>query len=265
MISIYSDRSILIFCLITAAVIGAVFGSFLNCAAFRTVRGESFLKGRSVCPSCGHTLGAPDLIPVFSWLLLKGRCRYCRTRISARYPLTEAGFALVTVLFLLRFDLSFLCLRNWLLLCCLFYLSLTDAEKLIIPDKCLLAAGLIFLVFIPLVPLSLKQAGFQLLNGFLFAGAVLLLSLLMDRLLKKESLGGGDIKLIFILGLYLRPMVMLLSLLAACLAGLLGIVIGKGRIRNDLGQFPFGPFLAGAAVLMLLVGDPLADWYLGLF
>ena len=138
--SIYEARPILIFCVCVAACFGAVMGSFLNCAAFRVVRGESFLRGRSRCPACGHILTAGELVPVFSWLIQRGRCKACGQKVSARYPLTELAFGLLTALCLLRFDLTVLCLRNYVFLCCLFLLTLTDLEAMIIPDGCHIAA-----------------------------------------------------------------------------------------------------------------------------
>ena len=146
--SIWESRSLLIYCGVVALLLGAVFGSFLNCAAWRISHGESVLRGRSHCPDCGHVLGAGDLVPILSWLFLRGRCRYCGKKSPARYPRTEAVFALLTLLCLLRFDLSWLCLRNWILLCCLFCLSLTDLECMIIPDVCLIiaAAGTVMLL-----------------------------------------------------------------------------------------------------------------------
>ena len=121
--SIYHNRLSLTYCCCVAAVLGAVMGSFLNCAAWRIAHGESFLKGRSHCPACGHVLEPLDLIPVFSWLFLRGKCRYCGTKVSARYVLAELFMALVTVVCLLRFGLTVLCLRNYIFLCCLFCLS----------------------------------------------------------------------------------------------------------------------------------------------
>ena len=118
--SIWMNRGLLLYCGAVAVILGAVFGSFLNCAAWRIAHGESFLRGHSRCPSCGHELGARDLVPVLSWVFQRGRCRYCGVKISVRYPLTELAFALLTLLCLLRFDLSVLCLRNWIFLCCLF-------------------------------------------------------------------------------------------------------------------------------------------------
>ena len=262
MVSIWDSRGLLIYCCCIAVALGAVFGSFLNCAAWRIAHGRSFLKGRSICPACEHELRAADLVPVFSWLFLKGRCRYCGERIPARYPLTELAFALLTVLCLLRFDLTVLCLRNWIFLCCLFCLSLVDLEAYIIPDGCLLTALAAYLAALPLLRPGWAAVGRGVLAGLLFGGGLLLLSLLMDRILKKESLGGGDIKLFAVIGLYLGLVGTLFTLLLACVAGLLlGLLLRRGEGGKPI---PFGPAISLAAAFVLLYGDGMINWYLGL-
>ena len=259
-LSIWDSKGLLLYCSVVALLLGAVFGSFLNCAAWRIAHGRSFLKGRSICPACSHVLGAADLVPVFSWLFLKGRCRYCGERIPARYPLTELGFALLTLLCLLRFDLTVLCLRNWIFLCCLFCLSLVDMEVYIIPDDCLLTALAAYVAALPLLRPGWAEIFRGVLAGVLFGGGLLLLSLLMDRILKKDSLGGGDIKLFAVIGLYLGLVGTLFTLLLACVAGLLfGLLLRRGGK-----PIPFGPAIALAAAFVLLYGDGMINWYLGL-
>ena len=262
--SIWESRSLLIYCGVVALLLGAVFGSFLNCAAWRISHGESVLRGRSHCPDCGHVLGAGDLVPILSWLFLRGRCRYCGKKIPARYPLTEAVFALLTLLCLLRFDLSWLCLRNWILLCCLFCLSLTDLECMIIPDVCLIIAAAVWGIFLPLTGMGWPAVRGGLLAGLIFGGGLLGLSLLMDRILKRDSLGGGDIKLFAVLGLYLGIVGTLFMTVLACLLGLLFAVLRRGR-GGGSEPFPFGPAIAAAGTVMLLCGGPLIQWYTGLF
>ena len=112
MFSLYDTPYITIYFSILAFALGAVFGSFLNCAAWRIAHGESFLHGRSHCTSCGHALSALDLVPIFSWLFLGGKCRYCKTKISARYMLTELFFGIISLLSLFRWNLSPEYLRN---------------------------------------------------------------------------------------------------------------------------------------------------------
>ncbi len=258
------ESSALLYCVFVAALLGAAFGSFLNCAAWRITHGESVWRGRSHCPACGHSLGAGELIPVLSFLLQKGRCRHCGEKISVRYPLTELLFALLTVLCLLRFDLSWLCLRNWIFLCCLFCLTLTDLDAFVIPDGCLLTAAGAWLLGIPLLRPGWPAVRGELLAALLFGGGILLLSLLMDRVLGRESLGGGDVKLLAVQGLYLGPAGSLFALMLACV---LGLILGKGwHAGTGSGKaFPFGPAIAAAATLVLFFGDRLISWYLGLF
>lgn len=261
--SVYMSRGILLYCGALACVLGAVFGSFLNCAAWRIAHGESFLRGRSHCPTCGHELGARDLVPVLSWAFQRGRCRYCGEKISVRYPLTELAFALLTLLCLLRFDLTVLCLRNWIFLCCLFCLSLVDLESYAIPDGCLLVGLGAWLAALPFLRPGLWDIGRSLLAGLCFGGGILLLSLVMDRLLGKESLGGGDVKLFALVGLYLGFAGGLFAMLFSCVLGLL-FAFARSRERESGKAIPFGPSISLAAAAMLLWGEGLIHWYLGL-
>ena len=261
--SIYEYTPLLIYCSLLAAVLGACLGSFLNCAAWRIVHGESFLKGRSHCTSCGHALGIKDLVPVFSWVFLKGRCRYCGKHVPARYPLTELFFAAVTVLSLLRFDLTVLCLRNYIFLCCLFLLALTDMEGMVIPDGCHIISILAWIGTSFILFEGIKSIFPYILSAVIYGGGLLLISLILDKMLGRESLGGGDIKLFFVAGLYLGPVGTLFTMIAACAAGLLFAGVRSLRGGDDR-AFPFGPWIAGAAAFMLLYGDPLINWYTGL-
>lgn len=258
--SVYDYRPMLIFCAVMAAALGAVLGSFLNCAAWRIVRGESFVRGRSHCPACGHALGVSELVPVLSWVFQRGRCKWCGAKISIRYPLTELCFAVITAACLLRFDLTPLCLRNWLFLCVLFLLTLTDLDDMIIPDGCHIAAVAIWLIFLPFTFAGWREAGLHLLAGLCYGGGLLAVSLVMDRVTGRDTLGGGDIKLFCVVGLYLGFVGTLFAVALACVLGLIfhGVASGRGK------AFPFGPSIAAATVLMLLWGEPLVAWYMGL-
>ena len=115
-------------------ILGTVFGSFVNCASSRIAHGESFLKGRSHCMNCGHELGALDLIPVLSFLGLRGRCRYCGAKISVRYPLTEAAAGVFSLILLARYGLSVEFLLFWGFSMILLGVGLVDLETFEIPD-----------------------------------------------------------------------------------------------------------------------------------
>lgn len=243
-----------------AFIFGACMGSFLNCAAWRSVHGESFIKGRSHCTTCGHELGLMDLVPILSWTFAKGKCRYCGDKVSVRYPLTELVFGIITVVCLLRFGLSILCVRNYVFLCVLFVLTLTDIDDMIIPDGCHITAAATWLITAPFIYTDFKDAGAGLLAAILFGGGLLAISLLLDRITGRDTLGGGDIKLIAAVGLYLGMIGTMFTLIIACILGLLySITVNKSAGESK--AFPFGPWIAGAAALMLLFGTPLIEWY----
>lgn len=257
----YFDAPMRAFVCVFALVFGAALGSFLNCAAYRVTRGESFTRGRSRCPKCGATLLPRDLVPVLSWLFLRGKCRCCGEKISARYPLTETAFALLTLLCVLRFDLTLLCARNLVLLACLFCLSLTDWDACIVPDGCLLIAALSWALTAPFLGETWAWAGKRLLAAVVFGGGMLLLSLAMDKITGRDTLGGGDIKLFAVTGLYLGLLGGLFALILSCV---LGLVCARLLHRARGEAFPFAPSIAAATAAMLFFGDGLVAWYLGL-
>ncbi len=269
-----------IYLCILAFLFGTVFGSFLNCMAWRIAHQESVLKGRSHCAVCGHTLGIADLIPVFSWLLLRGRCRYCKEKISPRYVAAELVCGCGFVLSFLRYGVSWRTLQVIVLFCILLALSLTDFEIYEIPDRFILAGivwypasswlmdrrlsltGMTVSILQDGESLTLSAWGQNLLagliGGFAIGGGMLFLSLLFDHLLGKESMGGGDIKLFFMTSLYLGLLQGLFSLILSCIVGLVIAALMRRR------RVPFGPAISLAAFLSLLYGESFVNWYLSL-
>lgn len=256
---LHMDNFITGYILIITVICGAVFGSFINCMAWRIVHKENVLKGRSHCTFCGHTLCMSDMIPVFSFIFRKGRCKYCNEKVSIRYMLTELFLALVFVSFVLKYDISILTLRYLILSCILLGLSLVDFDCYEIPDGFILSGILWWLITIPFInePI-IKQLKTGLLGGFAIGGGILFFSLLMDRLLKKESMGGGDIKLFFMLGLYMGFSLSLLNLILSCFIGIILVAL----LRKN--KIPFGPAIGLAAWITLLFGSDIVSWYLGL-
>lgn len=242
--------------LFVTALLGLVMGSFCNAWAWRIVHGESIARGRSHCALCGHTLAPRDLIPLVSWLLLRGKCRYCGAPISPRYPAVELISGLYYFSILLRFGLSADALRLLILGSLLLTASLVDLDTMELPDGLLLAAALSALLRLP--------GGWK--SALLGAAAVslplLLLVLLADRLLGRETMGGGDIKLVAVLGLHFGPLQTLFLLILACV---LGLLLGAALKKAKDAPFPFGPALALAGWLTALWGGPAVSWYLSLF
>ena len=243
-----------------ALLAGASLGSFLNCAAWRIARGKGFVRGRSRCPSCGRVLRAPELIPIISWVALRGRCRGCKGAISLRYPLCEALFALLTLLAIIRSSTVLLFVRNLAFLACLFCLSLVDLETGRIPGGCLAGAALAWALTSPFT-MSWSEAALRLGAGLFYAAALLGLSLAMDRLFRRESLGGGDIRLFAVVGLYLGWAGTLFALLGSCVLGIAFAALLRRRADEP---FPFGPAIAAASAWVLLYGQRLTAWYLSL-
>lgn len=248
------------YCLAMAGLLGACLGSFLNCAALRYVREESVFSGRSHCPFCGHVLGPFELVPLLSFILQRGRCRACKAALPLRYPAAEALLCAVFVSLVIRFGLSRECLL-WLGLgCVLFYVALVDIEIMELPDGPMVFGALWFL----LISLWMGELRARLLAGLLGAlflgGSVLLLALVMDRVLGRESLGGGDVKLLALLGLYLGWVGGLFLLMLACVLGLV-----FAALKGQREAFAFGPFIAVSAWPLALWGEDLIRWYLGFF
>ncbi len=246
-----------------AAALGLVMGSFLNCLAWRLVHGESVLKGRSHCAVCGHALGPADLVPVVSWLALRGRCRYCGEPVSPRYPLAELlcgalygtlawryGFSVDTVRFLLLFSL-------------LLAVSLVDWEDGWVPDRLLVAGAVGWAALLPLEAEPFPALSRGLIGAAALFVPMLLLVLAADKLLGRESMGGGDLKLFALLGLYFGWKQGLLLVILSCLAGLVSAAV-MGRARPGK-PFPFAPAMGAAAWLTAIWGEPVIEWYTSLF
>ena len=259
----YFPTHIVVYLCLIIALLGLVMGSALNCLALRMAAGEKWSGNtRSACPACGHTLSPRELVPLFSWLCQRGKCRHCGAPISKRYPLTEGALALIFVSLLLKFGLTTALITPLIFAGCLFTLSLVDLDTQIIPDRFLL------------IPILARSAELLLTGGLrgllsgaapglIIAGAVLALSLVMDKVLGKDSMGGGDIKLLFVIGMFLPLGQCLLMIMFACVCGI-AMASLLMKVSPDT-PFPFGPALSLAAIVTMLVGGPIVNWYISLF
>lgn len=272
-----------------AAVLGACMGSFVNCLAWRLVNGESVLKGRSHCPRCGHTLGVLDLVPVVSWLALRGRCRHCGEPVSPRYVVVEALLATLLVALLAVQGAGVPWVAYAALVTVLLGAALVDLDTFTIPNGFVIAGALIWVasvwfmrppfdgtfgvgsLFVPLVGAGWLAVALDGLAGAVaVAGGILVFSLVFDAVTGRASLGGGDVKLLFVVGLFLGLAGSLLNLLVACVLGLAFAVVRGLSTRSaseSVGTkaIPFGPAIAAATAVTLLAGPTLLTWYTGLF
>ncbi|KQO97396.1 prepilin peptidase [Leifsonia sp. Leaf264] len=267
--------------LILVAILGGAIGSFLNVVIYRVPIGASIVSPPSACPGCGSEIKPYDNIPVLSWMLLRGRCRSCAEPISIRYPLVEAGTAILFVLAALRFvpplfDVDtvpavvggILALVAYLYLASISVaLALIDIDTHRLPNAIVLPAYAVGVVaFVAAAWLSgdwtsLVTAGIGLLS---LGGFYLVLFLISPA-----WMGGGDVKLAGVLGLFLGflgwgPLV-IGAFSAFLLGGLFGVAVLIAK-RGQRGQgIPFGPWMLLGAWIGILVGEPIAAWYLSLF
>lgn len=239
---------------------GLAVGSFVTVVAHRVPRGESIVVPRSRCPGCGARIAAYDNVPVFSWLLLRGRARCCGAAISPRYPLTELGLGVLyaTTVVVLWDEPGEIAL-GLVFVTTLVAITLTDFERRLIPNKILIVAAVLGVAIAAVTdPASLPEraAAGAAAGGLLFGAA----------LAYPRGMGLGDVKLAAVMGLFLGRNVapaILVALLAGALVGL-AIIARHGPAARKR-AIPFGPFLALGGVVGLLAGDQLVDWYLSSF
>lgn len=239
-------------------VYGACIFSFLNVVIYRLPRHLPFWKGRSKCTSCGHVLGAADMIPVFGWLLLRGRCRYCGARFSGRYAAVELLGGVLGCLACQKYGLTLDALTAFAFLAVLTAAAFVDWDTMEIPNGFVLAAALTGCVSLAV---GMEPAWPSRLAGvFCVSVPMLILACLIAG-----AFGGGDIKLAAACGLMLGWRLELLAVFLAILGGGgYGIyLLLTGKAKRD-SHFAFGPFLSLGMGAALLWGEPVLAWYLSL-
>ena len=239
---------------IIIAVFGAVFGSFLNVCIYRIPRNKSIIHPPSACPICGKSIRFYDNIPVVSYALLGGKCRDCGARISLRYPLIELLTAFLFLMIYRRWGLSSELLTQMFFSSLLIVVCFIDYDFQIIPDI-LSIGGLIAGIII-----SFVRSDFRFLDalyGVLLGGGVLFVIAYGYQLIaKREGMGGGDIKLLAMIGAFIGFKGVIFSLVSGSLIGtLVGIPLMVMKKENTKYAIPFGPFLSLSAVLYLFIGD----------
>jgi len=247
-----------LFTVAAAALVGLLFGSFAAAASHRLPRGESVLAGRSRCPACGRVLDVRDLVPVLSWLLVRGRCRHCAAPIGWRYAAIETAVAILFAVIALRVGPNVESLLLALLAVALVIIAAVDLEHRIIPDPVLAVVLLLAVAYRMLVAGDVVAAALGAFLG-LAVGAVLHWGYRYLR--HREGLGLGDVKFLAVAGVWLGPVTLIPFLV---LAGVLGIAFGSlWRLFAPEPEFPFGPALAGALLFCLLAPSfPRTFWSL---
>jgi len=234
------------------ALFGAIMGSAVTALAWRLPRGQSWVHGRSACPTCGHVLTVRDLFPVLSWALHRGRCRHCGTRVSSRYPVTELVCAAWAVLLLRETGLvwAYPLLALWGFM--LVALTWIDLDFQLLPDALTFPGTLIAVAAALTIPGGVRHALLGVITG---SGLLWLLAWGYLKVRKIEGMGGGDIKLAAMFGAVLGWQLTLVTLFLAALAGAIwGGVLILRKQGDNLTALPFGTLLAPAAMIVFLWG-----------
>lgn len=246
---------------VAIAVLGLFIGSFLNVCIHRIPRSESIMWPSSHCPVCNNPIKPWDNIPLVSYILLRGRCRSCSAKISLRYPVVETLSALLALSMLYRFGLTVSFGIYYLWACVLLVITFIDIDYQIIPDRLSLGGIILGLGLVYWLPLTYKDA----LIG-LVLGSGLLIAVIYGYyfLTKKQGMGGGDVKLLGMIGVFTGWQGVLFTIFMGSLIGtLFGLPWALMQKKTMKAAIPFGPFLALGALIFVLWGTQLIDWYFG--
>lgn len=230
-------------------ILGTIFGSFYNVVGYRLPKGESLLYPASHCPKCNHKLTPFELIPILSFLFQGGKCKNCKDKISWFYPIFEFSSGVLFALSYQVFGFSYECLLSIVFISMLLIIIISDYQTMIIPDSVLIVFSSIIII-IKYFMVGISGVGLALLNAIASFIFMLLLKLFGDFLFKKESMGGGDIKLLAVFGLTIGfPMSIITIFLSAFIGLPVSIVLVHKKASHEI---PYGPFLAVSAMIIIL-------------
>ena len=252
----YGIEIILIF------ILGLIVGSFSNVCIYRIPRNESIIYPASHCPKCRSNISPKDNIPLLSYILLKGRCRNCKSKISIQYPIVELLTGLIYLIVYLTYGLSVQTLIYIILSSALIIIAFIDLNEQIVPDVISLPGiviGFIISFFIPYI--SFINSALGILVG---GGIILIIGLAGSLIFKKEAMGGGDVKLAAMIGAFLGWRYVIISLfLGFFLGALAGIFLIISKIKSREDTVPFGPFIVLGSFITFFWGEKIISWYIG--
>ena len=256
-------------------IFGLIVGSFLNCVIWRIGKKQSFLKGRSYCPACKHTLYWNDLVPLLSFVFLKGKCRYCQKKISFQYPLVELAVGLIFLFIYNYFQVSLFTIGlGFNFYQALFYFAIAsiftlifiyDLKHYLIPDEFTLSGLIVIVVWLLFNYFWGIFSANDLLWYFCSALGACAFFFCLWFFSQGRAMGFGDVKLAFILGLLLGWPNIIPGLFVSFLFGaIIGLILVAGKKRKLKSAVPFGPFLVIGCFLAIFYGSSLINWYLSL-
>ena len=255
-----------IFIKVYVFILGVIFGSFFNVCIFRIPEKQSVSNPPSHCPICDKRLKPRDLIPILSYLLSGRKCRYCKKEISIRYALVEllAGLLFLVVYNKYSFDIAII--YYLVLISLLIIITFIDIDHYIIPDGLIILGSSFAIIFNMIFKvITIKES---LLGALICGGGILAIIYLIEFIVKKEVMGGGDIKLFAMLGLFLGAkvslLIALLSVYVGAIFGISTIIYSKIKRKEFNSMIPYGPFISMATLIVMLYGENIVEWYINL-
>ena len=237
--------------LIIFFILGSIIGQFLTIIGLRLPKNESIISTKSHCDNCGHVLKMTETIPILSYIFQKGRCNYCKGKIDILSTFVELFTGILFAIAYIVFGFSYQLLIAIGIVCLLMTVVVSDITYLIIPDELLIFFSIYFII-IQILDLGLMGAFKHLLTGIFLFGMMYLIMLIGNKALKKESMGGGDIKMMFVFGLVLDP---LLGTLSVFLGSIIALPISLILLNKESEKvIPFGPFLLIALTFIYFSG-----------
>lgn len=243
-------------------ILGLIVGSFSNVCIYRIPKNESIIFPASHCPKCHSNISPKDNIPLLSYILLKGRCRNCKSKISIQYPIVELLTGLIYLIISLIYGLSVQTLIYIILSSALIIIAFIDLNEEIVPDVISLPGIVIgFIISFFVTYISYANSALGILAG---GGIILIIGLAGSVIFKKEAMGGGDVKLAAMIGAFLGWKYIIISLfLGFFLGAVAGIFLILSKIKSREDTVPFGPFIVLGSFITLLWGEKIISWYLG--
>lgn len=248
-------------------IVGIVFGSFFNVCIFRIPEKQSISNPPSHCTSCNTRLKAIDLIPILSYLMSGRKCRYCKEKISSRYAIVEFLTGVVFLLVYNSYGMKIDTIYYIVLVSLLIIITFIDIDHYIIPDGLIIIGSIFAIVFNLFIGIVAVKDMF--IGALVCGGGMLLIIFIIELIVKTEVMGGGDIKLFAMLGLFLGLkgglLTILLSVYVGAIYGIVTIVYSKIKKQEYNSMIPYGPFISVGSFIAMLYGNSIINWYMSIF
>lgn len=238
-------------------ILGLVIGSFLNVCIYRIPKEESIAFPPSHCAKCQHNLSPIDLVPVFSYIFLRGRCKYCKEKISIRYPLIESLNGILYLIVYLKFGLTLIALKYCILVSLLIVIGMIDYDTQFVFTSTTILGGIIAGIFIVIQAISYRSGIVDLILGGAVGFGIIGLIVFLTK-----GMGEGDIEIATVCGLFLGVKGILLGLfLAIILGGIVGIIILTLKLKKAKEKIAFGPCIAIGSLISMIWGVEILKFY----